>query len=262
MIRLTDEMLMAYADGALPEGEAAEIAAALESDAEARATVESFRRTATLSRAAYSDVMAEPVPDNLVRAVLGSQARAANVTDFARFRRPRPSLWPMALPLAASLVLVVGLAAALWNQQIFSGSQKQAIALGPVPAATSLADVLEKRPTGVPVALTGNKLQDAEHLMVLATFRDRKARICREIEALDKNMQPQLAGVACRDPANGTWIVEGTARIAVSPPSGSGDFVPSGAEEKDALDGLLGVLGATKALSTEEEQRLITQGWR
>jgi hypothetical protein len=38
--------------------------------------------------------------------------------------------------------------------------------------------------------------------------------------------------------------------------------VPSGAAQKDALDGLLSILGATKALPPEEEQRLIAHGWR
>ena len=98
--------------------------------------------------------------------------------------------------------------------------------------------------------------------MVIATFRDRKARVCREIEVLDADMQAKLAGAACRDPASGTWIVEGVARIAAAPVSQGSTFVPSGTDEKDALDGLLTVLGASKALTADEEQRLIAKGWR
>lgn len=262
MSRFSDETLMAYADGALPPAEAAEVAAALESDAEARAIVESFRNTATLARAAFADVTAEPVPDALARTVLGTEAPTASVTYFPPMRKARPPLWRTMLPLAASVVLVLGLAAALFLRQPPGVLQGSVMALGPVPSGAVLAEILETRARGTPVALRERDGQGTEHLMIVATLRDRNGRICREIEALDKTMQARLAGIACRDPASRMWIVEGTARIAASSPSGGSDFVPSGADEKDALDGLLSILGATKALPPEEEQRLIVQGWR
>ena len=254
MTRLTDEMLMAYADGALPDAEAASVASALEHDSEARAIVAEFRRTAERARAAYAEIMTEPVPDSLVRTVLGSEARAANVTDIAEARKPRTQVRRMALPLAASVALLIGAAATLLRDL----PAAQSIALGPVPTATPLAELLETKASGTATGRT----KGGEHLMVVATFRDRNARICREIEALDANMQPTLAGAACRDPASGTWVVEGVARVASAPVSQSGTFLPSGTDEKDALDGLLALLGAGKALTADEEQRLIAEGWR
>jgi len=262
MTRLTDEVLMAYADGALPPAEAARVATSLETDIDARAAVEEFRRTAALSRAAFADVLVEPVPAPIVRAVLTSGTRTAGVTDLARHRQSRLPHWRTALPLAASLALVIGLAAVLFLRSVPSSAPAQIIALGPVEPEAPLAAVLEKHPGGTPFLLTGREGQTADRLMAVATFRDRKARICREVELLDKSMQPHTAAVACRDPARGTWSVEGVARIATTAPSGGSDFVPSGAEEKDALDGLLTILGATRALPAEEEQRLMRQGWK
>jgi anti-sigma factor RsiW len=259
MTRLTDEMLMAYADGALSETERAEIAAALENDAEARAIVAEFRRTAELSQAAFADVLTEPVPDKLVNTVLGTQTPTTNVVDLTRARKPRVTMWRTALPLAASMLLVIGLAAALLLRE---QPATQLITLGPVPSAVPLAEILETKPSGVPVTLARRTPDGLDRVMVVATFRDRKERICREVEALDPNMQARIAGVACRDPASGTWIVEGSARIASTPPPSGGDFVPSGADQKDALDGLLAVLGATRALPTEEEQALLARGWK
>lgn len=258
MTRPTDEMLMAYADGALPEAERAEIAATIESDAEARAIVAEFRRTAEISRAAFAGILTEPVPDRLVDTVLGRRTNDANVVDLARARKPRSALWRTALPLAASVLLVVGIAAALLRQQ----PAAQLMTLGPVPSADPLAEILETKPSGTPLALASRTPEGLDRLMVVATFRDRKERICREVEALDPNMQPQIAGVACRDPANGTWIVEGSARIASTVPPGGPDFTPSGADQKDALDGLLTVLGAARALPVEEEQALLARGWK
>jgi anti-sigma-K factor RskA len=259
MTRLTDEMLMAYADGALAEAERAEIAAALENDAEAQAIVAEFRRTADLSRAAFADVLTEPVPDRLVNTVLGTPTLTTNIVDLARGRKPRSTMWRTALPLAASVLLVIGVATVLLLRPQPAGPL---MVLGPVPSAAPLADVLETKASGVAVTLASRTAEGLDRLMVVATFRDRKARICREIEALDPNMQPQIAGVACRDPANGTWIVEGSARIASTAPAGGRDFTPSGADEKDALDGLLAVLGATRALPADEEQGLLARGWK
>ncbi len=258
MTRPTDEMLMAYADGALSEAERAEIAAALENDAEARAIVAEFRRTAEISRAAFADILAEPVPDRLVNTVLGTRTHDANVVDLARARKPRTTTWRTALPLAASVLLVVGVAAALLRQQ----PAAQLMALGPVPSAASLAEILETKPSGTPLMLASRTPEGLDRLMVVATFRDRRARICREVEALDPQMQPQIAGVACRNPANGAWIVEGSARIASTASPSGGDFVPSGADQKDALNGLLTVLGATRALPVDEEQGLLARGWK
>ena len=258
MTRPTDEMLMAYADGALPEADRAEIAAAIENDAEARAIVAEFRRTAEISRTAFADILAEPVPDRLVNTVLGARAPHANVVDLARARMPRSTMWRTALPLAASVLLVVGITAALLRQQ----PAAQLMALGPVPSADPLAEILETKPSGTPLALASRTPEGLDRLMVVATFRDRKERICREVEALDPNMQPQIAGVACRDPANGTWIVEGSARIASTAPPSGRDFTPSGADQKDALDGLLTVLGAERALPVEEEQALLARDWK
>ena len=259
MIHLTDELLMAYADGALPDTEAASVASALEHDVEARAIVAEFRRTAERARAAYTDIMAEPVPDSLVRTVLGSELRSPSVVDMVRARKPRPAIWRSALPLAASVALLIGIGSALLLRELPTA---QMITLGPIEATTPLAQVLETKASGVTVARPGGSAQEAEHLMVVATFRDRKARICREIEVLDASMQAKYAGAACRDPTGGTWIIEGMARIASTLPSHRGDFVPSGTDEKDALDGLLAILGASKALTAEEEQRLIAEGWR
>jgi len=259
MIRLTDEVLMAYADGALPDTEAASVASALEHDVEARAIVAEFRRTAERARAAYADIMTEPVPDSLVRTVLGTEMCSPNVVDMARARKARPAIWRSALPLAASVALLIGIGTALLLRELPTA---QMITLGPVEPTTPLAQMLETKASGVAVARPRRGAEDGEHLMVVATFRDRKARICREIEVLGANMQAKYAGAACRDPVGGTWIIEGMARIASTLPSHRGDFVPSGSDEKDALDGLLAILGASKALTAEEEQRLIAGGWR
>ena len=69
MTRLTDEMLMAYADGQLDDAEKRRIEALIASDPAYAARVESFRRSGQAARDAFAGVMAEPVPLGLVSAI-------------------------------------------------------------------------------------------------------------------------------------------------------------------------------------------------
>lgn len=98
--------------------------------------------------------------------------------------------------------------------------------------------------------------------MVAGTFRDRNARICREVELLDAALVPRIAAVACRIPPTGIWNVEGTAVIAQNDQGGGTTFAPAGAPEKDALAALMSMLGAKTALEPAEERALIGNGWK
>lgn len=262
MTRVTDEMLMAYADGALSEAEAAAVERLLrDGDPEARAAVEEFRRTAALVRAAYADEAAEPVPADLVRTVLG-HAPARKPPGLSRLRRARASAAPYALALAASLVAVLAVGS-LW----FSLAPPQAVVadalrIGPVEAGSRLANVLAKVPSGTPVEASTSASGGDAQLMVVGTFYDRHERICREVELMDRALAPQQVAVACRAPEDGRWSVEGIARIAAAPDATSGSYAPAGAPEKEALQGLMQALGAGDALSADDERRLIERGWQ
>ena len=105
---------------------------------------------------------------------------------------------------------------------------------------------------------------EEQRLTVIATFRDRGKRICREIELLappSAGAQPLVAAVACRA-GTGGWIVEGAVRLAETTRPGQSGYEPSGVGEQDALAGLLNVLGASPVLSASEESELIGSRWR
>jgi anti-sigma factor RsiW len=72
-MQIDDETLMAYADGHLPLMEAKRIEAAMAQDAVLAARVARFRAVRRALRAAYDDVVKEPVPDHL-RALIGDLA--------------------------------------------------------------------------------------------------------------------------------------------------------------------------------------------
>jgi hypothetical protein len=249
---VTDEMLMAYADGAL-SGEDAEAVERLlrEGDVESREAVEAFRRTATLVRAAFADDANEPIPPALVQTVLGATAKPS-ILPFPRRRFDR---YAMAIAASLAAVVVVGALSVLLRPLETPVAAR--FEVGPVPAGSQLANVLSKVPASTPV----ESEDGTSRLMVVSTFRDRSDRICREVEAMDASLAPQQVAVACRAAAGDGWLIEGVARVAAASDSAPG-YAPAGAPEQDALKGLNAMLGAKAPLSVDEERRLIERGWQ
>jgi anti-sigma factor RsiW len=111
MPRPSDEKLVAYLDGELEARERDEIAARLEHDPEVRLRVQRLSESAALLRAAFDEVLREPLPDRLIAAAHG-ETRSGKVLRFAgRVRRNMVERrrWWIGVPVAASLMgLVVG----------------------------------------------------------------------------------------------------------------------------------------------------------
>ncbi len=105
--KLDDEMLMAYADGALDATAAARVARTALADRDVARRIEMFRHTAMLARAALAPVVDEPVPARLVAIV--REAPAGNVVAL----RPKAGgiRRPLAWAVAASVALFVMLGA-------------------------------------------------------------------------------------------------------------------------------------------------------
>jgi hypothetical protein len=266
-MRPDDEKLMAYADDALAPAERAEIEDLVRSDPEAKRIVEAYQESARLARLAYAEVATEAIPDRLVQAALGAEARSDNIVPLAA-RRKSPSFTPSGYAvtaMAACLALVIGAGGGAWFGQRTSGgiSTTQHLTIGAIAPGTATSDLLEKRPSGAEVALGTNK--DAHRLSVLATFRDRSNRICREVEVIETGREPTpvAAGVACRDPQAKAWTIVGAAEITASVTGPNSDgYAPSGGAEGDVLKGLMNALGAESVLTPDDERALIERNWQ
>jgi hypothetical protein len=264
MTRLSEETLNAYADGALEAEARAEVEAQLATDAAARALLEKLRRANALAIEAFAAPMHEPPPQVLVETVLGTPVHGAT-TDRAVLKERRQSrAWRIrdyTLPLAASVALAVGITAGVFLARQ-PGHSPGELALGLVPGGSALHRLLESHPSGSVLEIE-RPLEAAGRLSVVATFRDQHARACREVELLrpGTDQQAGAAAVACRD-ALGRWVVEGATRVAGAPQATGRQFEPSGVPEKDALDALLTMLGAQRALGPAEEKALIDRGWK
>jgi hypothetical protein len=256
--RLDEETLNAYCDGALDVEARAEVEVLLQADAEARDRLAKLRRANALAIEAFGAPMQEPQPQALIDIILQDRDPRSGPAGPRWMRGLGAGMRNYAVPLAASLALAIGIAAGLMLARQTEPASI-GLALGTVPRESPLHRLLDHALSGQ-IQEMGSS--DGRHA-VLATFRDRGGRPCREIEVLppETGLQPIAAGVACRA-ADGGWVVEGAVSLAHAAGTGAQHYEPSGVTEKDALEGLLNLLGAQAALSPEEERALVQRGWR
>ncbi len=248
---LTDETLMAYADGALNESDAAAVAAALESDPQAAAKVAAFRQTgARLAGAARGLDEVPPALRARIEETLAASRPAAGGGDAAEPApagtvtpfRARPAAqararlagggWPMAL--AASLALAIGLGAGLGLRDSGAPSDGGQLALLP---SDGLAPLLDTLPSGETAPLADGALS------VVSSFRAGDGRLCREVEFAGADAAAALA-VLCRNA--GDWQPQLAMRLGQSD-----GFAPASGLE--TVETFLGTLDAGPPLTPEEE---------
>jgi hypothetical protein len=109
----------------------------------------------------------------------------------------------------------------------------------------------------VPVGTVGAQ----KDVTLILTFRDRLQRPCREFESAPHGGNSLDVAVACRN-ADGGWTIEGAAHIAATTESAPPNFSPAGGNAAMALESVLKVLGATPAISPDDEAVLISSGWK
>ena len=252
--KLSDELLVAYVDGELAPERAAEVAAALADDADARQSVEVFRQSAEAATDAYDEVASQPLPDRLLKTIGAPGTAGDAVVDLTSRRRPARE-WRAALPLAASIALIVGL-----------GAGYQLARLAETPAGgfeMALNDVLESHASGTPVAWRDPASGDAGNITAIASFKGKNGRFCREFE----RSRPSVAGdnlafgVACRA-ADGRWHVEALIAAQVQTPPGGDTYVPAAGPDNEPIGDLIDGLMAGGPLTPEEEKALIGHGWQ
>ncbi len=197
MDSISDERLIAYADGELDDQAAQLVRAAIDADPQLAARLKQHRQLRQRISGAYQNVLAEPVPDRLLQAIRPAAAvpidlaahRAARLEHPAPTTAPPPPGWARWGGMAASLVIgmLIGALADF-------GRPTTNFATTPVGlvAAGAVADGLSNQLASAPPA--------EESVRVQVSFIDQTGRFCRTFTA------PALAGLACRD--SGRWLVQ------------------------------------------------------
>lgn len=276
----SDETLVAYADNRLGDEEARDVERYFAVNPEARELVDALRRSADLASSAFDGIMTAPVPDRLLRAALGESQPVRETAKSAvvvPFRDRKRTVFDFSYPsaIAATLLLAVGtfagyqLAGPRGNVGPVAGLSGAPVAIGPVPATSQLASVLETRESNSPAEISFGPAAARAEVMVLATFVDRNGRFCREFEAAgaasadqaSDQPAPITAAIACRN-RTGTWSIEGAIHLAGGDGPSIGGFNPASGKSVSAIEAVLAALGAKPVMSADDEKRILERGWR
>jgi hypothetical protein len=262
---LTDEILMAYADGELGTEDRARVDAVLERDPNSRARLAIFQSTGTPLAALYQKPMLEAPPAHLVNMVL-NHGSAKLLQTIKRAARPKSGLaawrlwvfpihvpWPMAFASVALLVAGGGLG---WFLRSASepGSSLVAFDKGHLFATGALQQVLEKAPSLQEARIDG-AAGNAVTARVILTFKSKAQTYCREYE-VGTSGQGSHTGLGCRD-KTGKWAIQ-----VYVPSNGIGRPGLAGGAGTPAIDTIVDEIMDRDALGRNDETAAIKAGWR
>ncbi len=279
MVKLNDEVLIAYSDGELDEKTAAEVEAALKDDPVAREIVHKFQEAARLAGEAFDDPMQEEVPERLLKLFEEPQSEEAapdqsNITDLSQIRAARETkrhtnatafeepgtVRRFALPLAASLALIIGIGGGLGLSNFTTSSAPEVIAAGTIPQSSVLHAALERTPSLQSLEEVSGDGLTRNQIEPLLSFVDTNDRHCREYRITSSKVtgSQDLTGVACRG-GDGAW----TQQIAVVQEiPANGSYSPASGQANSALEGFLNEIMKDEPLDEEAEALLLDSGWQ
>jgi hypothetical protein len=249
------EILMAYADGALPPDEARRVAERLAGDPQAQAQVAALRHAGEQAATAFAQDLEQPVPPAL-RAAVERSIAAARATRRAPVPAPAASaarwwqrfglhLQPR-FALAAGLLSLIAGGAAYWlGATLHPGAAQTAnvpfgvLVLAP-DTLRALTGVLDALPSG-----EERTLPDGRRVELVATFRAADGVLCREFNLHAAGGLTRA--VACRgEQWQATFAVAASAAAGYTPAAG-----PAA-----ALDAYVESVGGTPLGPAEEAEAL------
>ena len=267
MLNDTDrQLVMAYVDGELSDGERRVVERRLEAEPEARTLEREFRESRDLLLRAFTAEAEEPVPERLLdlfaeRQTNGAEKDSAEVIDLAAFLR-KPAFGPARryTALAASVLLSVGLGLGTLLSPSF-GPDTGAPHLSAEIAAVSdpaIRRLLESTPSGEAVAWKSARTGTSGQFAPLSTFRDRAGRICRQfIQSVSGDGgERRVSAISCQA-GSGAWS---TAHMTVEPPSPSGEteaYAPASGAADDVLSKAMEAMIDGAPLDPAAEDRLL-----
>jgi hypothetical protein len=279
MNEISDETLMAFADGRLDETQRSHVQRDLADSAALRERLAAFSATKADSDLwrVFDQPMREPVPQYLVDLVMAPTA-LAGVGQAAQVVKPkRPSivdrirdfLLAQSAAWSPALAYSVAVGAGLSLGWVLHAAQGMKAPIAVVDAGQhdglmadgSLRSILETAPSG-PFGGKASGQVAARQVMPTLTFRSRDGVYCRQYEMTQPGQTATFNGVACRTAA-GQWVVQthvpssGTAAVIdgkIQPASGQPGSSPVESTVTQLIEG--------DAFGVDEERQLIAKGWR
>lgn len=272
-VTVTDEDLMAFADGELSGADAERVSAAVAADPALSARIEAERRLRTMLSDHLAPLAAEPVPESLTLMIAAAATEEtkrymtnapagdpqvgeepARVLDFVAARAKRqadakaaktaraalwgsaPRNWGTAAAIAASLVLGLVLGSQFADRGVLTERD------GALVASGALAKGLETQ-----LASAGT---ESETLRMLASFRRRGGDLCRVFDG------GGTAGIACKH--EGRWMLE---RTVAGGERNAGEYRQAGSAQGELLT-VAQEMATGEPFDAAQERAAQANGWR
>lgn len=273
MSAVSDETLMAFADGALSAHDESALRARLAVDHGLRARLAPFTSTHALGSTLFKGFLDQPLPPHLIDAVRrAAEARverggdvevpairkgfAAALSDLTRFAfAPQQHSWATAGALGG--VLMAGLLAGMLVGTRSTSTPLDIVASNgeALMAQGALAEALEKMPS---------QSAGGVGITPVLTFKTQSGGFCRQYRAAVAGA-PSYQGVACRA-GKGAWriethVAEGSSLGAVPAGETSGSHKSAGDLRNPSVEAAVDRLIAGVALGGTEEASEIAHGW-
>lgn len=255
---ISDEMLSAYLGRALSNEQMKAVENALQHDAALAARLDELRAVDSLLRSHAQQIDELPRPASVEQlfdkaaAQAQAQAEPDNVVSLAD-RRRRAWISPrFALPLAASVALVVGYAGGILSGSGQRSAEPAALLAARIEPGSALHGLLESSESGI-----SRRVADGQDAEVRLSFMARDNSLCRELTVGSASQTSHA--VACRGKDN-QWQV----RLATLSRGSAADkqgYQTASAGEDEAFGAAVDAMMAGDALTAEQERERIKRGW-
>jgi hypothetical protein len=251
----SDEILMAYADGQLDELRSAKIRHACADDARILARVEMFRTSRQLLQQVAEQFIEEPVPQQLMCRVQAlSDAPIVGNRDLRQTAPRFGRRWQrLRIPAALTAMLVAFVAGWSVNAPVIHRAGTDGILAMTAALPPGIINALDHVTSGDAVRI---RVANAEIDVLLLGSYESGGRYCREFEVTGTQdaHAGSAHGLACRE--KGMWTTHMIANRA-SAATVDDAYTPA-AGDRD----LTSLLGTSRALSPDEERRLLENDWQ
>jgi surface antigen len=272
---ISDEVLMAYADGELTLDERRHIEQRLKLEPALRARLAPFVETREQIANAFDHALDEPLPQRLLDTVLRNRViypawstpppRKLSTADRVRdaignalsMLSPAALGFTPAMAAGMALVLAVGVTGGWMAARSKTAPSLLSASGSTLVANGALAEALETAPSR---SLSDPATRNVRIVPVLS-FRTADGTVCREYRAREDGAKRDRAGLACRA-TDGQWHVtlhvetpKQTAPAGNAYETASGTSVPS-------VDALVESMMTGEALGAEDEHALIARNWQ
>ncbi|MGL4636326.1 MAG: anti-sigma factor family protein [Beijerinckiaceae bacterium] len=251
---ISDEMLMAFADGEADEATMLLVEDALEKDETLAERLEVFMATRHILKKEFNDIAREPVPDHLTKFVMsGGEMQAAKAMPATKVTQDNvPSRWrPMSMAAAILGVVAGGIGYLLGAANIPQTGGGPMLVLA--TADQQLGTMLATRTDGSKASWGDKARGYGGEITMRATHRTR-AGYCRTYGITDSK-GADFGGVSCR--VGNVWRTE----VLTAEGQNIGGYAPASGMAK-AIEAFLDAADAEDPLSQAAVAERIANEWK